>query len=655
MHTNIKFSVKSRFFRNWIFAILVSAPVLVSQAQIVGDEAFIKGTFVEVGLNDCGVYGSQGSAPAGYHPNVGSAVGFVADSDMDGWDAGSPDYCGDYFLPGSPEEGFAVQVGSDVWVNTGQWCWTSEIPGEVTAYDYSGGIYSMDWEGDISSEDLHITQHTTLPEDALYFLSTITFCNEGTTELTDVYYMRNVDPDNDLVYGGTFNTYNEIISNPPDGCDAVVESVGAGSPGCYLAYGARSPNARATYGCFNTTDGEPADVWSGGGGSGFCWPDYVIDVGSSTNCDCGIQISFYIESIAPGECEEIKFVYILDLDFLHEALDYTGSYGITADGVNITSDPIVETCAGATIDFTIEGGDDYEWVWTPPTFLNTTVGTNVTSTPFNDIVYYITGYAECDTILDTIYVYAEPVTGIANAGPDTIICPGDVINLQGSGGATYLWQPPVYLSDVTDPNTEVTAPETDMYYFLIAYNELGCPDTDVVYIDLLPEPVIEAGQDKLIIKGGFTQLIADGGVTYSWTPTETLSNPDIYNPIANPQDTTMYYLTGYDEFGCVGYDSVTVFVIDPVYLVSPNAFTPNSDDLNDYYTPVVIGPGLLEEFQIYNRWGELVYEWDGAQRGWDGTFQGREAEIGTYIVNMRAKDELLGKELTKTATVILMR
>lgn len=653
MHTLInkktQFSLPSKLM---LFAMLLSLGIVVN-AQIVGSEAFIQGTYVEVGLNDCGVYGSQGSAPAGYHPNSGTALGFVADSDLDGWATGSPIYCGDYFLPGSPEEGFAVQVGSNVWVNSSQGCWPSEIPGEVTGYDYTGGTYSMTWEGNISSEDLNITQHTTLPEDAVYFLTTVTLCNEGATDLTDVYYMRNVDPDNDVVYGGTFNTINTIISNPPEGCDAVSEAVGA-AIGCYLAYGARDPNTRASYGCFSTGDGDPSDAYVGTGG-GFCFPGYETDVGSSTNCDCAIQIIFYIPTIAAGECEEIKFVYILDLDHLDEALDYVGSYGITADGVNITADPVVETCAGATINFAIEGGDSYDWVWTPPTFLNTTVGANVTSTPFNDIVYYVAGYAECDTILDTIYVYADPVTGIANAGNDTIICPDGVINLQGSGGDTYLWQPPVYLTDPTDPNTEVTAPETDMYYYLIAYNALGCADTDVVYIDLLPEPDIDAGLDKLIIKGGFTQLIASGGVTYSWTPTEALSNPDIYNPIANPEDTTMYFLTGYDEFGCVGYDSVTVNVIDPVYLVTPNAFSPNGDDLNDYYIPVVIGPGLLEEYQIYNRWGELVYEWDGAARGWDGTYQGQPAEIGTYIVNMRAKDELLGKELAKTATVILMR
>ena len=52
-----------------------------------------------------------------------------------------------------------------------------------------------------------------------------------------------------------------------------------------------------------------------------------------------------------------------------------------------------------------------------------------------------------------------------------------------------------------------------MYYFLVAYNELGCSDTDVVYIDLLPVPDVDAGQDYTIVLGGFTQLHGDGAYT----------------------------------------------------------------------------------------------------------------------------------------------
>jgi gliding motility-associated-like protein len=623
-------------------------------AQLVGDEGFMQGSFVEVGVNQCGAYGSASGAPAGFHPNVGGNIGFVADSDMDGWDVGDPDYCGDYFLPGSPEEGFAVQVGGDVWYNSSQYCTPNEIPGDVTLYDFTAGIYSVTWEGEIASEDLTIEARTELPEDAVYFLTSVTFCNTGGSTINDVYYMRNVDPDQDQPWCFSFNTENTIVSNPPDGCDAIVTSEGV-CEGCFLGMGARTPNARASYGCFFTSDGEPADIYDGTGGGAFCFPDYETEVGSSTTCDCATQIVLYVPEIGPGDCEEVRFVYILDLDFMDEALDYASSYNVTADGVDITEVSSVTTCQGDTILFEIQNGDSYEWEWFPPTFLDTDEGPVVVSIPGDTVVYYVTGYADCDTIYDTITVYAYTVEGIADAGPDTIVCPGDTINLQGGGGNTYLWQPPVYLSDVTDPNAEVQAPLTDMYYFLIAYNELGCSDTDIVYIDLLPEPEIDAGQDKVMIVGGFTQLIADGGVTYEWSPVEPLSDPNIYNPIATPDDTMMFYVTGWDEFGCVGYDSVTVFVQDPVYIVSPNAFTPNGDELNDYFKPVIVGPGTLLDFQVYNRWGQLVYEWNGTDRGWDGTFKGQEAEIGTYITTARAIDDLTGDELTDTGSVVLMR
>ena len=87
-------------------------------AQIVGSNVFIKGTYVEAGINSCGAFGSDALPPVGYHPTEGTGVSFVADSDMDGWEIGSPLYCGDYSVPGSPVEGWAIQIGASVWVNT---------------------------------------------------------------------------------------------------------------------------------------------------------------------------------------------------------------------------------------------------------------------------------------------------------------------------------------------------------------------------------------------------------------------------------------------------------------------------------------------------------------------------------------------------------
>jgi gliding motility-associated-like protein len=645
--------------------LLICSTSGITYAQISGGSVFLQGCFIELAISDCGVYGTSVTPPDGpfgdYHEINFNGLGFVADHEKDGWDdatgPGEPVFCGDYFAPGSPEEGWAIQVGSDIWENHAIGCqgygfgFGPDIDGSVTGYfELSGGIKQAVWEGEISDGDvnLNIVQTTSMRNAGLYFLTAVELCNTGDSDITDLYYTRNVDPDQDVDWCGPYTTTNDIIYNFPGDDTSLVTAEGS-SCGCFLGIGALDSRSRVSHGNFFISPATPEQAWNGTGG---------YSSSGSQFCDCAIQITFKID-IPAGTCDTIYFAHVLDPSDLQEALLATQTGGITqvtADGTDISPENnVYNTCQGDTVVLNITNGSGYEWTWFPDTYLNVDTGTTVISIPYDTVVYFVQGIGECDTIIDTITINAESVEGIANAGNDTIICIGDTINLQGSGGATYLWQPPVYLEDVNDPNTELQAPLTDMYYFLIAYNELGCPDTDVVYIDLLPEPDIDAGQDKVIILGGFTQLIADGGVSYEWTPAESLSNPLIYNPIASPDDTTVYYLTGYDEFGCVGYDSVTVFVQDPVYIVTPNAFTPNGDELNDFYIPVIIGPGTLLEFQIYNRWGEQVYEWNTTDRGWDGFFQGKEAEMGTYIVNALAKDDLTGKEIRQTGTVILMR
>ncbi|MFN0276938.1 MAG: gliding motility-associated C-terminal domain-containing protein, partial [Chitinophagales bacterium] len=83
--------------------------------------------------------------------------------------------------------------------------------------------------------------------------------------------------------------------------------------------------------------------------------------------------------------------------------------------------------------------------------------------------------------------------------------------------------------------------------------------------------------------------------------------------------------------------------------------TPNFDNLNDKFMPNVEGLGELLDFQIYSRWGTLVFDWNPGQPGWDGFFNGKEQEVGTYMVVITAYDTIKNTELQKVANVILMR
>lgn len=633
-------------------------------SQMGDDAIFLQGQFIEVAISECGVYGTAEDPPTGpyggYHDIDWNGLGFVADHEMDGWSSstgsGEPDYCGDYFAPGSPEEGWAIQIGSDIWENHyigcygyGSWFGGSpDIDGDVTEY-IDGGTYKEGiWEGEIidGSINISIKQTTTFPNDALYFVTEVEICNNGLSDITDLYYMRNVDPDQDLDFCGTFGTENEIVYNPPDDDTALVTAVGAAC-GCFLGIGATDCRARVSYGNFYISPATPEGGWNGDISEGY------YDSGS-IDCDCGIQITFKVD-IDAGKCETISFTHVLDPSDITEALAATGTVFIAADGVEIDTSNIIEKCVLDTIVIEILNSEQYEWSWTPSYGISVDTGTAILCYPTTSTEYIITGVSICDSIVDTLNIVVHDVVGNANAGPDTLLCPDDTLNLMGSGGDTYLWQPPVYLENVNDPNTAVNAPETDMYYFLIAFDELGCPDTDVVYIDLKPEPDIDAGPDKVMALGTFTQLIASGGVTYYWTPEESLSDAEVYNPTATPDDTTLYYVTGIDEYGCVSWDSVYVFVIDPPYIINPNAFSPNNDNLNDFYIPNIEGLGELTDFQVYNRWGDLIYDWNTGERGWDGTYQNKPQEVGTYIIHISALDLTKNTEIQKVSNVILMR
>ncbi|HNV99853.1 MAG TPA: hypothetical protein PKL06_10830, partial [Chitinophagales bacterium] len=208
--------MQNKFYAFAATAFLIGLASLNLNAQIVGANVFLKGNYVEVGINTCGAFGSPTAPPAGYHPTEGG-LGFVADWESDGWDVGTPQYCGDYFVPGTPVEGWQIQIGDTWWTNTDQSCGGSDIPGDISDYSYIGGIYTGVWTGNLSAGaiDLDITAITTLPEDALYFVTRILLCNNGDAPLNDVYYKRNVDPDNDQPWSGDFTTDNVIVYQPP--------------------------------------------------------------------------------------------------------------------------------------------------------------------------------------------------------------------------------------------------------------------------------------------------------------------------------------------------------------------------------------------------------------------------------------------------------
>lgn len=225
-------------------------------------------------------------------------------------------------------------------------------------------------------------------------------------------------------------------------------------------------------------------------------------------------------------------------------------------------------CPGDTANLSASGGVDYQWL--PSNGLSQPTAAQTGASPGGSTVYTVevTAANGC-TDLDTVTVDVSPID--AEAGPDSDLCIGDSLTLNGSGGSSFQWTGSG-LSNPSIPNPTV-APSSDVVYTLTVTDQYGCVDEDSVRITVRPLPLVEAGSDVILCDNDSIQLVASGAQNYSWFPPTNLSNPNIGSPFAFPSSNTTYTVTGTDQFGCVNSDSLFIEVLPAPVAVATGSGT----------------------------------------------------------------------------------
>ncbi len=282
-------------------------------------------------------------------------------------------------------------------------------------------------------------------------------------------------------------------------------------------------------------------------------------------------------------------------------------------------------------------GNTYKWF--PTSTLSAGGISNPVSAPiagnsqyFVTVTTLATGCINTDTINVTMLPSLIP-----NAGVDGVICRYDSIQI-GAGilkGQRYIWSPAAGLSSITLPNPVASPDSTTTYKVTVSGDYLtsgvSCPIvTDNVKVTVHQLPLAEAGPNDTITIGSSTQLTATGGIQYVWSPSKGLNNIGIFDPVADPVDTTDYTVTVIDVYGCINTDTMKVYVINAsVWL--PMAFTPDGNGANDVL--FVRGSGILHlQFAVFSCWGEQLFSTTDIKQGWDGTRQstGEQMPQGAY-------------------------
>lgn len=154
-------------------------------------------------------------------------------------------------------------------------------------------------------------------------------------------------------------------------------------------------------------------------------------------------------------------------------------------------------------------------------------------------------------------IVVHPLPNV-NAGNDTTICLGTFATLNPGGAATYVWSPPTNLSCTNCTNPLATATD-NIQYVVTGTSQYGCVNRDSMIVKVKKPFRITAKANDTICIGKSIQLFASGAENYLWSPAASLTNPNIANPVANPQTTTTYQVVGYDSLNCFR-DSLNVTI-----------------------------------------------------------------------------------------------
>ena len=344
---------------------------------------------------------------------------------------------------------------------------------------------------------------------------------------------------------------------------------------------------------------------------------------------------------------------------------------VTSGGIAATSSHLNTTCANssgsAAVNIT-SGNPPYTYNWAP-TGGTTASATGLTAGNYTVIITDASGCTKSDTLM---IASTGSITAIANS---VTVCVGQNALLAASGGTNYSWNTGATTSSITPVTTAYAS-------YTVIVSSGSCIDTAYASLTVNPSPSVALGNDVTLCDGQSVTLDAgpNPGAGFFWntgdtSQTMTVSGAGTYWVIIGlnscfAKDTVSTFLAPHVQLTDTSLCTISPVVLDPGagatnYLWSngsnsqtisvdhsgtywvvavfgnclssdsatvtgdgtggtlyiPNAFTPNGDFLNETFAAQGTGIATFN-MRVFDRWGNLLFESDDINKGWDGKIDG---------------------------------
>lgn len=233
------------------------------------------------------------------------------------------------------------------------------------------------------------------------------------------------------------------------------------------------------------------------------------------------------------------------IQYFVTASDSNNCHSIDSVHVNVIPKPSITTlkdssiCHGSTILLSSTATNATHYIWYPSSGLNNDTLLSPLANPTSSTNYIISASNNACVVKDSVLITVKSLPTVS-ADNDTTTCGTGSAQLNATGASTYQWQPTTGLSDSNIPNP-IASPTITTTYYVTGKGSNECKSSDSVIIYKISDPVFTIhASDSLVCKKEQVTLKATGGDLYSWSPSQSVSNPNDSTTKANPLINTVY-------------------------------------------------------------------------------------------------------------------
>ena len=267
---------------------------------------------------------------------------------------------------------------------------------------------------------------------------------------------------------------------------------------------------------------------------------------------------------------------------------------------------------------------------------------------------------------DTVYTTVrKSEAGFVFKTLDTLYrCPSasaDLTRLEvtagSSSGLTFTYYTDAsLLSYVPDP-TNITENGT---YFIRANNAEGCSNILPVVVITIDPNVIHVVTPPAVVFPATVDLTKTFDHTDRFTYnyyTDQAGTLPVFDPYRISESAKYFIQARSKDTGCSAIAEVDIIISPPIppIIKAPNIFTPNNDGINDQFSIIIVGYDTFRSLKIFDRYGQMIFESEAADVAWDGTFNHRPCNVGTYYWIFEGTDQYYRKTVHQSGPITLIR